>query len=1801
MNESYLKPSQGSFREEHKNEYKTNFLNYKPPRTPDYSPYLEESPLKSQSLQYLQDFSILSSCIQSDIIISRPKKLLKSLAKNPNPKQSPATDEELKLLKDYVTARFIRKIETVEYFNDSYPLLEIRKAIIRTFYAFSEFSMLLIGSSLFETLVIIVILMNIIVLAMENPNEPTSESLQDFDDFFLYFYTIECILKIIAYGLILNKNSYLRDYWNILDFIIVVSGWADRYAGSGVNLSAMRTLRILRPLRSITSVAGMRAMFTSLFYSIKPLLSALIVLFFYTLVFAIAALQLWSGVLSYRCMDLETGYFDNNSDPCGSTLCEKSSICAKVLDNPNYGTTHFDNIFISLIMVFQIITLEGWTQILVFTQKAFSYFSIFYYMPLVFIGANLILNLTLAIITSSFFKAMQQVREIKAKEEFIKFEMDNFPEANDKLISKDSENERISARSTNNRSSAKKKTHPQDQERLQEKNFTEHNVEVMDMTKHRVDTLFNKINHDDHPLTTRGDFVHTSIAPSIHQKRISFFESLADQESQTSYQLQKLRRIKSILMLRREKTSVNIQKPKRIIDFKIEINQFCILNQDSRDDVLYPQDKNLEKMGYSFLYILGDYNGDFDANRMGKTGIKGTCNMEKYADMAEETRKKFIMFYKGFREGFKMLKGSVKDEILAVQFHDSVKKNILGEFSGNDIIEDYNFNIFIEKVNNMSFYRWSPGFLGVWQKCTYPMSIIMKSKYMSSVMIVLVLINTWCLASDHYGINSHHAYILQTINNTLTYIFAVELFFRIISYGIYEFCRDKMNFFDTIVVILSLVELTAFSNSKTSTFSAFRAIRIFKVFRVLRVVRILRYLESMGQIISAVSKSVSNFIYLFLLLALFLIIFSLLGMQIFGGEFSFEQGLPRGNFDSFHWAFVTTFILLSTENWNDILTSSMRSSIGPASSLFLIFWIILGNFVILNLFLAILLESFSRDDEDDEILYEEDDLKREHQVLKRVNKKVKKKLQALATVQNDSDSEIEPSDISQYQREKFIMNDMEDNQCRKSYFIFSKNSKIRKACFRLIKTKEFDMVILALIILNSLKLVWDTYIIEFPSTDPQVRISVTIDYVFSLCFILEFIIKSLALGLFYERGTYLSDNWNKLDLLIIILSILDASVSSINIPIIKIFRLLRTLRPLRLINHNLSMKIVVIALIESLSAILNVLAVILITWLIYAILGVSLLGGKMYKCSNILIDSQVQCENSGFSWQNSNTNFDDVINAMITLFIVMSQESWPNRMYEGVDARDIGLAPKVNSNPYIAYFYVGYLIIGNFFMVNLFTVVVFNKFNEAKINESSISALILSKGQRIWTDLQQMIMESEPNIMVKHVPKNAFSRLCHRVTKSKSFEVCIMVAIFLNLIVLAMPYEEASDDYLIAIENINLALTVVFIIEACVKIIGSGIKRYLANRWNKIDFLIVAASIVDLCFQIFVGTSLPFLRQGSQLIRIIRVMRVLRLFRLVKSLESLQTLMMIIAYALPAIINVLSLLLLIFFIFSILGVFLFHNIHDGNAINEYYNFYNFSNGMNILWRISTGEDYPSIMFDCANNLGSNFYILYFIIFVILLDFVVLDLFVSVILQNYEEYSTNSDTALNKFQQDIKIFRKIWGKYTAEANGVRISRDNITDFVAEFGKVYGIFDEKRLTLDLIRKATISLTVSVSCDEEGNFYYHDVLFALMKKKYSTKITRIKSEYTRKILMMEESKSLRQLGKLRRIAIKKLDRKVKSKKNDYNFFVQTIYLKSVFRSWRNYTKKRKQKMRSASVTPQFSDIEYPGENTENSLYFN
>jgi hypothetical protein len=121
---------------------------------------------------------------------------------------------------------------------------------------------------------------------------------------------------------------------------------------------------------------------------------------------------------------------------------------------------------------------------------------------------------------------------------------------------------------------------------------------------------------------------------------------------------------------------------------------------------------------------------------------------------------------------------------------------------------------------------------------------------------------------------------LDDSNEYFTWIFILEMTFKITGIGIAKYCADKMNYLDGFVVILSIFEMvtSAILQGEDLGLDAFKTIRMLRTFRVFRIARLLKALESMKTIMDVIFRSYKSFIYITLLMFLFIFIFSLLGM-----------------------------------------------------------------------------------------------------------------------------------------------------------------------------------------------------------------------------------------------------------------------------------------------------------------------------------------------------------------------------------------------------------------------------------------------------------------------------------------------------------------------------------------------------------------------------------------------------------------------------------------------------------------------------------------------------------------------------------------------------------------------------------------------------------------------------------------------------------------------------------------------------------------------------------------------------------
>jgi hypothetical protein len=266
------------------------------------------------------------------------------------------------------------ELEKLNIYTDRWPLLGLRKTILRFMTLTQMTAFVIISSKIFDNISILVILANSIVMVLDDSstNDNPNPIFAVFETVFLILYTIEMGLKIIGMGFFFPKDSYLKDSWNILDFFIVLTSYVTVFQSMAevnkasqdvvgeeaqdtkFSASGLRVFRVLRPLKTISSIKGLRVLIQALFSALPLLRDTLMILLFFFIIFAIAGLQMFGGLLKQRCISIQTGMNHPDDLICGDigAGCPGGYFCGKGSENPNYGVTNFDNLFYSFLATF---------------------------------------------------------------------------------------------------------------------------------------------------------------------------------------------------------------------------------------------------------------------------------------------------------------------------------------------------------------------------------------------------------------------------------------------------------------------------------------------------------------------------------------------------------------------------------------------------------------------------------------------------------------------------------------------------------------------------------------------------------------------------------------------------------------------------------------------------------------------------------------------------------------------------------------------------------------------------------------------------------------------------------------------------------------------------------------------------------------------------------------------------------------------------------------------------------------------------------------------------------------------------------------------------------------------------------------------------------------------------------------------------------------------------------------------------------------------------------------------------------
>ncbi|CAF1923068.1 unnamed protein product [Rotaria magnacalcarata] len=969
------------------------------------------------------------------------------------------------------------------------------------------------------------------------------------------------------------------------------------------------------------------------------------------------------------------------------------------------------------------------------------------------------------------------------------------------------------------------------------------------------------------------------------------------------------------------------------------------------------------------------------------------------------------------------------------------------------------------------------------------------------------------MALDHHGQSELMTRILTGGNYFFTTVFTFECTLKLIAMAPAEFFKNGWNAFDFVIVSVSLIEL-GLANVK--------GLSVLRSFRLLRVFKLAKSWQTLNRLMSIIGKSIGALGNLTFVLGIIIFIFAVMGMQLFGQKYhdKFGKDIPRWHFFDFFHAFMIVFRVLCGE-WIESMWVCLECAGWPCIPFFLLTFVI-GNLVILNLFLALLLASFGSDNltenenEDNKIAEAIDRIQRffnfltafilrlfhrNKQILKDVNDNqlsstAKRSTNNLTLPELCQSEELNTSILltndSLIEHDNIEMQPIDDNSISppswqslhiapdcfpnaiSKYFTccskcIPKSIQERWTYFRslahyIVEHQYFELLIIISILASSTSLALED--VNTRQKPTFLYVLSIFDKIFTVIFTFELILKWFAYGI----SNYFTNGWNKLDFVIVTVSVLGTILDLFgiaDIPAFKSMRTLRALRPLKALSRFEGIRIVVNALFGAIPSIFNVLLVCLVFWLIFSIMGVQLFSGKFYKCVYVGTHDRVNvseniknkndCLNSNYTWENSRINFDNVLIGYLALFQVATFKGWIEIMADATDAKDVDIQPEYEINVYILLYFVFFIIFGSFFTLNLFIGVVIDNFNQQKRklgNDGSIDIFLTEDQKKYYNAMKKMGGKKPTKALPR--PRFALGRFLFDVTTNQKFDIFIMICIFLNMVCMCLEHHNQSRTFDRVLDYINNLFVIIFAIECFMKLIALNFK-YFTIPWNVFDFIIVIASLLGQAL----GEIMAQFVVNPTLLRVVRVARVGRILRLVKGAKGIRTLLFALAVSMPALFNIGLLLFLVMFIYSIFGMSFFAYVRKSAGITDLFNFETFPNSMIVLFQMCTTAGWsgvyqaltndqppdcdptlntPSRKGDCGDTaIATPFLVSY----VIITSLVVVNMYIAVILENFSQAQEDVQQGLT--DDDYDMYYEKWQRF--DPLGLQfIQYDQVLDFV-----------------------------------------------------------------------------------------------------------------------------------------------------------
>jgi len=545
--------------------------------------------------------------------------------------------------------------------------------------------------------------------------------------------------------------------------------------------------------------------------------------------------------------------------------------------------------------------------------------------------------------------------------------------------------------------------------------------------------------------------------------------------------------------------------------------------------------------------------------------------------------------------------------------------------SGSEVLKGKQMDeVILKKLEKSNFKHFSLGFKGLLEEFSYLCNRICSHYWFNFFINLVIIMNTFYLMLEGNYFDTSFYQTISPLGQFFNIIYILEALIKLIGLRVVGYFKNTQNILDIVIVGICFLELSSPDtyvfdpNSQVNIWNDEKLsfIRFMKVFRLIRTLFYLTKNDKiMNQIFTGLFKmrgKITSFLIMFLI---FLFVFTNIAFYYLNHDAFFENYLTS-LFNMWH--------TLTFKNWKNLVYQNSDDS--PIVCIFILIWLVIGNFFFLNLLISIImdsLEELNSSKDQDELksdnlfkLYEEDFQKC------RVNLELK----SLFIDDNLKDKDDENEDDRDLEILKDFLNNknetyrdyFEDNECEYSLYIFSQKNQFRIFLMKLINEKYFTQIITLLIFLSSVRLIVETYFNDNNSINWYFDI---LDISINICFILELIVKITALGFVMSKGAYLRDHWNKLDFFIVITSVYSFSsfnnsdmVNANQLAVLRVFKILRILRPLRIIAKNSQMKIIITSLLDSINPIISVFILTILIMFIFCIVLTNLTNNLYNTC-----------------------------------------------------------------------------------------------------------------------------------------------------------------------------------------------------------------------------------------------------------------------------------------------------------------------------------------------------------------------------------------------------------------------------------------------------------------------------------------------------------------------------------------------------------------------------------------------------------